>query len=226
QNAILTAAMRVNAPVVIGENLYMYGDTDGAPLTEDLPYRAKTRKGKVRGQMALDALKMHRDGKVRVVIGRASDFFGPGVRASAMGERVFIPALNGKSASLLGNIDLPHTFSYIGDVGKALVMLGEHEETYGEAWHLPSAPAVSQRAMAELIFSQIGTKPKIRSAGKWMMALAGLFVPAAKEIVEMMYEFEKPFVMDSSKFERRFNVTATKTDIAIRNTIEWYHHHK
>jgi nucleoside-diphosphate-sugar epimerase len=226
QNAILTAAMRVNAPVVIGENLYMYGDTDGAPLTEDLPYRATTRKGKVRAQMALDALHMHRDGKVRVVIGRASDFFGPGVRASAMGERVFIPALNGKAASLLGNIDLPHTFSYIGDVGKALVMLGEHEESYGEVWHLPSAPAVSQRAMAELIFSQIGTKPKIRSAGRWMMALAGLFVPAAKEIVEMMYEFEKPFVMDSSKFERRFNMTATKTDTAIRNTIEWYSSHR
>ena len=226
QNAILSAAARVNARVVIGENLYMYGDTDGAPLTEDLPYRATTRKGKVRGQMALDALQMHRDGKVRVVIGRASDYFGPGVRASAMGERVFIPALNGKSASLLGNIDLPHTFSYIGDVGKALVMLGEHEETYGEVWHLPSAPAVSQRAMAELIFSQLGTKPKLQSAGRWMMALAGLFVPAAKEIVEMMYEFEKPFVMDSSKFERRFGVAAMNMDEAVRNTIEWYRHHK
>lgn len=225
QNAILTAAARVNAPVVIGENLYMYGDTDGAPLTEGLPYLAKTRKGKVRGQMALDALQMHRDGKVRVVIGRASDFFGPGVRASAMGERVFIPALNGKAASLLGNIDLPHTFSYISDVGKGLVLLGEHEETYGEVWHLPSAPAVSQRAMAELIFSHIGASPKIQSAGRWMMALAGLFVPAAKEVVEMMYEFEKPFVMDSSKFEHRFNVTATKTDAAIRNTIEWYRTH-
>jgi nucleoside-diphosphate-sugar epimerase len=225
QKSILNVAMRVNAKVVIGENLYMYGDTDGAPLTEDLPYLAKTRKGTVRAQMAIDALQMHRDGNVRVVIGRASDYFGPGVLASAMGERVFIPALKGKAASLLGNIDLPHTFSYIGDVGKALVTLGEHDDAFGEAWHLPSPPAISQRAMAEMIFSQLGKEPKTQAAGRWMMTFAGLFVPAAKEIVEMMYEFEKPFIMNSSKFERRFGIPATKTEDAVRNTIEWYRYH-
>ncbi len=225
QRSVLNAAMRVNATVVIGENLYMYGDTQGAPLTEDLPYLAKTRKGTVRAKMALDALQMHRDGKVQVVIGRASDYFGPGVLASAMGERVFIPALKGRAASLLGNIDLPHTFSYIGDVGKALVILGEHDDAFGQAWHLPSPPALSQRAMVEMVFSQLGKEPKTQSAGRWMMTFAGLFVPAAKEIVEMMYEFEKPFVMDSTKFTQRFGMHPTNSDEALRNTIEWYRHH-
>lgn len=225
QRSVLNAALQVNAKVVIGENLYMYGDTDGAPLTEDLPYLAKTRKGTVRAQMAIDALQMHRDGTVQVVIGRASDYFGPGVLASAMGERVFIPALKGKAASLLGNIDLPHTFSYIGDVGKALVILGEHDDAFGEAWHLPSPPAITQRAMVEMIFSQLGREPKMQAAGRWMMTFAGLFVPTAKEIVEMMYEFEKPFVMDSTKFEKRFGIHPTNSDEALRNTIEWYRHH-
>jgi nucleoside-diphosphate-sugar epimerase len=225
QRNILDTAAAVGASLVIGENVYMYGDTNGKPFTEDLPNAAETRKGRARAAMAEEALKAHNEGRVRVVIGRASDYFGPEVFASAMGERAFLPAVQGKAASLLGNIDLPHTFSYIRDVGTALVTLSGSEDAFGQIWHTPNAETVSQREFMRLVSEETGRPVKLRVAGKTMMQLAGLFVPTAKEIVEMMYEFDKPFIVDSAKYERKFGTSATPLSSAIRETVKWYRNH-
>jgi nucleoside-diphosphate-sugar epimerase len=222
QKNIMMAAAKNGAKLIIGENIYMYGDNNGRPYTEDLPNNAQTRKGKTRAAMADEALQAHRDGTVRVAIGRASDYFGPYVLASAMGERAFLPALRGRAASLLGNIDLPHTFSFIKDVGRGLATLADHDDALGQIWHTPNSEPISQREFMLRVFAEIDTTPKMQAAGKTMMQFAGLFVPAVKEIVEMMYEFDKPFIVDSSKFENRFGDVATPLDTAIRETVDWY----
>jgi hypothetical protein len=41
----------------------------------------------------------------------------------------------------------------------------------------------------------------------------------------VIYEFEKPFVVDSSKFERTFGVVATPIAGAIKATVAWYRAH-
>ena len=127
QASILEGTARSGARLVIGENLYMYGEVSG-PIHEGLPYAAKTRKGRTRAQMAEAALSAHQAGKLPVVIGRGSDFFGPGVLDSSLGERAIMPALQGKTAQLFGKLDIPHTYTFIEDFGKGLVMLGEHEK--------------------------------------------------------------------------------------------------
>jgi nucleoside-diphosphate-sugar epimerase len=222
QTNILNAAASVHAKLIIGENLYMYGDTDGKKITEDLPYAAATRKGKVRAQMALDALQAHRDGKVRIAIGRGSDFFGRYVLGSAMGDRQFGFALKGKKASLTGNIDLPHSFTYINDFGKALVTLAENEQSFGKAWHVPNAGPFTQREFIIKVYKDLEKEPSYSSMGKLMMQIGGLFVMEARESVEMMYEFEKPFIVDSAKFEKAFGWKATPIEEAIQATIQWY----
>ena len=226
QAAIIEGLTGTATKLVIGENTYMYGDTDGKPLTEDLPYAATTRKGQVRAAMSEAALAAHKAGKVRVTIGRGSDFFGPWAVDSGFGDRVFYPALAGKAASFGGKLDLPHTATYIGDFGRGLVVLGEREEALGQAWHVPSdRPQITQRQFAELIYRETGHPSKASGVSKPMMAMAGLFIPGARETVEMMYEFEKPFVVDSGKFERAFGVTATPIEDAIKATVAWYRAH-
>ena len=222
QASILDAAAGAGAKLVIGDNLYMYGEVDG-PIHEDLPYKATTRKGKVRAQMAQDALDAHRAGVVRVAIGRGSDFFGPYGQGSAMGDRVFPPALIGKKASLIGNLDMPHTYTYLPDFGAALAVLGERDEALGQAWHIPNdRPEITQRDFMTLVFKENGLPPQMSGMGRAMMRLGGLFIPVAREGVEMMYEFEKPFVVDSGKFERAFGVKATPLAESIRATVAWY----
>jgi nucleoside-diphosphate-sugar epimerase len=222
QTSTLEAAATAGAKYIVMENVYMYGDTDGQPITEDLPYNAHTKKGKVRAQMTQDVLAAHQSGKVRATIARASDFYGPGVLESAAGDRVFGFALEGKAASVAGNLDAKHSYTYIDDIGKALVILGERDEALGQAWHVPNAEVTTTRQFIVLIFEVLGQPAKISAMGKMMMRIGGLFIPAAREIVEMMYEFEKDFVVDSSKFTKALGLQATPYREGIKATVAWY----
>lgn len=222
QQAVLDAAAQASAKLVAIENLYMYGSTNGQPMTEALPFRATTRKGRVRAAMADDLLRAHSEGRVRVAIGRASDFFGPRVRASAVGDRVFPAALRGKAMQVVGNPDLPHTYTYIRDIAQALALLGERDEALGRAWHIPSAATVTTRRFLELVAEETGTGCRVQVAPRWLLRLLGLINRDAGELVEMLYEFEEPFVVDHGEFERTFGLAPTPLRQAIRETIEWY----
>ena len=227
QKSILDGVTGSSAKLVLVENLYMYGESNHKPLTEDLPHNAHTRKGKARSEISNAAFAAHRAGKLRVTAGRGSDFFGGwGLPTAVMGERTFYPMLHGKAASLIGNIDVPHTHTYIADFGKALVMLGERSEADGQAWHVPNDnPRVTQREMVKLIAAELGIEPKLSTMGRTMMWIGGLFIPEAKEQIEMMYEFEQPFIVDSSKFEQTFGMQATPMKEALKATVAWYKSH-
>jgi nucleoside-diphosphate-sugar epimerase len=222
QASILEGAAANGAKLIVGENLYMYGDTDGQPIHEGLPYSAHTRKGRVRGKMANALLEAHRTGKVRVAMARGADFYGPGVLGSALGERTILPLLQGKPAEVTGSLDQPHTYTYISDFGEALAILGEYDEALGQAWHVPNPPTLTQRELVTLFFKEAGLEPKFSVMGKFMLMMGGLFIPAAREMVEMAYEFEKPFRVDASRFVKAFGDIATPHETAVGETVAWY----
>jgi nucleoside-diphosphate-sugar epimerase len=221
QDSIVRGVAASGAKLIVGDNLYMYGAVNGL-LREDLPYAATTRKGCTRAQMAESLLTAHRKGLLRVAIARGSDFYGSGVLDSVMGERVFPAVLAGKTASAVGNLDLPHTYTFIDDFGKALVVLGEQEEALGQIWHVPNAETITTRQFLNLAFKEAGHLPKMSGMGKLMMRLGGLFIPGARETVEMMYEFERPFVVDHSKYVKAFGNHSTPIHEAIQRTLAWY----
>lgn len=214
------------AKLVIVENVYMYGDPHGKPMTEDTPYNAHTRKGRVRGEISTAAFAAHKEGRVRVTAARGGNFFGPWGTDSTMGERVFYPLLRGKPAQLIGRTDIPHTHTYVKDFGTALVILGKRDEADGQVWHVPNdQPRLTQGELVRLFAEEAKVGAKINSMGRTMMAIGGLFIPEAKETVEMMYEFDRPFIIDSSKFENTFGLKATPIRAAIKATVEWYKSH-
>lgn len=222
QASTLAAAASAGAKYLVMENVYMYGDTNGQPIREDSPYHAHTKKGRVRAQMAKDVLAAHQAGQVRAASARASDFYGPGVLSSAAGDRMFGFAVEGKAASAAGNLDAKHSYTYIEDIGTALVILGERDEALGQVWHVPNADATTTRQFVNLIFEELQQPARMSAVSQRMMRLAGLFIPGARETVEMFYEFEKDFVVDSSKFTRTFGLQATAYREAIKHTVAWY----
>jgi len=226
QKSILDGLTGSNAKLILVENVYMYGKMNGKSLTEDLPYLAQTRKGRVRGEISTKAFDAHKQGRVRVTAARGGNFFGPWGTDSTMGARAFYPLLHGKPAQLIGRTDLPHSHTYVKDFGRALVLLGEREEADGQAWHIPNdQPKMTQGEMVRMFAEEAGVEPKISRMGKLMMTIGGLFIPEAKETVEMMYEFDEPFVIDSSKFEKTFGMKATPIREAIKETVAWYKSH-
>lgn len=216
-HAIVDAAAAAGAKLVVMDNLYMYGRVSG-PMTEATPRNAQGKKGRLRIQLEHLLLEAHRAGKIRMTIGRASDFYGPNAHSAPM-MLVIEPALVGRKASWLGNLDAPHTLSYLPDVAWGLVTLAEREESLGEIWHIPAADPLTGRQFIELVFQQLGRPPRMRVIGRPMLLLAGLFSAEIRESAEVFYQFERPFIMDATKFSRRFGTRITPHPEAIRHTL-------
>lgn len=217
QTAILDAAMANNAKLVVAENVYMYGDTHGAPMDETTPNRAATKKGLVRKALTEQIADAVQQGKVRAARVRGSDFFGPDDPIYA--DLFFKPALQAKTVNMLGRLDVPHSWTYAPDFGKALALAGTRDEAMGQIWHVPSDTAVTQQALLDLMSANAGHPVKGMAAKKWMLRALGLVQPAVGEMVEMYYEFEQPFVLNSDKFTRMFGMQPTPLAVAVRETM-------
>ena len=159
----------------------------------------------------------HAAGKVRVASVRGSDFFGPDDMIYT--ENLFIPALQGKKVNAMGRLDQPHTWTYAPDFGKALAIVGTHDEALGQAWHVPCEAPRTQQQVLDAISAQIGKPTSAMVGGKLMLSLIGLFNKTLAEMPEMLYEFTQPFILDSSKFTRTFGVQFTPFAQQITDTI-------
>jgi nucleoside-diphosphate-sugar epimerase len=223
QRGVLAAAERAGALLVSLENLYGYGPTGGRPMTEDLPLAATTVKGRTRASMTGELLAAAEAGRVRIAIGRASDFFGAGVTTgSTLGERVFGNALAGRRADFIGDADLPHTYSYVPDIAAGLVTLGTDARAAGQVWHLPGPPTVTTRALLDLVAAQVGHPVAIRSVPKLAVRALGLINPMLRGLAELSYQFDEPFVLDTTKYEAVFAAGGTPLAAAIAATVAWY----
>lgn len=222
--SILGAAESSGAKLVFADNLYAYGPVDG-PLREDLPATASGRKGRTRVEVAAEMLAAHAEGRVRVTIGRASDYYGPGGANSTSGETVFGRALAGRRPQWTGKLDVPHTFHYLPDIARGLVTLAEQPEADGEVWHLPAAEPLTAQAFFDLVFEAAGrpTPAKAQIAGPALLAVAGIFSPMLRELRETAYQFRRPFVVDSSKFQSAFGrPELTPHRDAVERTVDWF----
>lgn len=222
QRGVVEAAARAGADLVIADNLYMYGDPDGAPISESSIQQPATVKGGVRKSMADEALAAHHSGMLRVAISRASTYFGPGHDQSS--KAIFSEALRGKPMRFLGRMDMPHSLSYVPDAAHAMVALGTGDSGWGAAWISPVQPAITQGEFAERVWAASGNAGPMRvtQVSRLMLGVLGLVVPMIREVPEMLYQHEKPFVVDSSHFEGEFGLRATPMADAIASTLEWY----
>jgi nucleoside-diphosphate-sugar epimerase len=223
QAAALAAARSTGARYVSIENLYMYDSSK--PITEDSPILPRSKKGELRARMAEEVMAAHQRGDIRATALRSSDYYGPGVLGSALGEMVFGNLVSGKKAQLGGSAVMPHSFAYIEDVGRAATMLGTRQDSLGRAWIAPHAPALTQGAMVEKACRALQINPQMTVVSPLMMRIAGFFIPEARASVEMMYEFTDPFVVDSNRIQRAFGLEPTPVDIAIERTTSWYKKH-
>ena len=217
---VMHAAEATGARLVYGDNLYAYGPVE-APLTEILPSKATGSNGRLRTELAAKLLDAHRAGRLRATIGRASDFFGPRVRLSTVGERVFGALLRDKPAQLLGNPDLPHTVTYIYDFAEGLVTLGERDEALGEVWHVPSAETLSLRQFVGLVAAKASRPARVQVARSLIIRFLALINPTLRAVAEQLYQSERPWVVDHAKFAAAFGAHPTPHPEAIARTLNW-----
>jgi nucleoside-diphosphate-sugar epimerase len=221
-NAMVAAAESSGAVLVIMGNLYGYGPMT-RPMKESDPLASTGVKGGVRIKMWRDALAAHESGRIRATEVRASDFIGPRVLNSHLGERVIPRLLKGKGVQVLGNPDMVHSFTFMPDVARALVTAATDERGWGKAWHVPTNPASTSREMITMMCKIAGVEHvKVSSIPRAVLKVGGLFSPLLRELPEMLYQFDRPFIVDSSLFTSTFGQSPTPLQEVLTSTVNWY----
>ncbi len=225
QRGILGGAAAAGAKLVVMENLYMYGPHGGVPMTEATPLRGSGSRSTTRRLLTEELFAAHRAGQVRATSVRASDLLGPHVSESLVGDRFFGPFLAGKKVQLFADPDVLHSVSFVGDVGRAMVMVGARDEALGRAWHVPNAPAVTLRAFAQLVEEETGMLARMsfvpRAVTRVLLPIVGLAVPPMRGLVENLYVFYEPYLVDHGAYAAAFSDEVTPLREAIRQTVAW-----
>jgi nucleoside-diphosphate-sugar epimerase len=223
---LIAAAGQAGARLVVLESVYMLGRTGGRPMNEDTPMNPCSRKGEIRAREAERLFEAHRRGEVRATAGRASDFYGPGATASHVGDPFWKPVIAGGRGRVLVDPDAIHTYHYVLDVAAGLATLGTAgDDAYGTPWMLPCAPAETLRALTARFSRYLGRDIGLAVMPRWAMKITGLVVPMLREIDEMMYQWEEPFVIDDRRFRASFAVETVDREKAAADTVTWAKSH-
>jgi nucleoside-diphosphate-sugar epimerase len=216
--ALIAAAEASGAVLVTTGNLYGYGAVDGV-MSEELPLLPNTVKGQVRAQLWLDALKAHEEGRIRTAEVRGSDYLGAGA-VSPFSVTVLPKVIAGKRGMMPGDLDAPHSWTYVGDVARTLVAVAGDESAWGRTWHVPTPAPLSVRELAGRAAELAGApQARVATMPSFVLRLAGLADPAAREMVEMQYQWQRPFVLDSTAATVAFGIKPAATDDALREMI-------
>ncbi|HAF29274.1 MAG TPA: NAD-dependent dehydratase [Bacteroidales bacterium] len=218
---VIHACKTNNSKLVFFDNIYMYDPDHLNPMTEETSINPSSKKGKVRAKIAKMLMDEVGRGNLQALIARAADFYGPGIKGnSVLTETVFNNFKNGKKANWLGSINFKHSFTYTPDAAKAVALLGNTPDAYGQVWHLPTcSDPFTGKEWIENIAKEMGVKTNYQLAPKLIVRILGLFIPIMKEMVEMIYQYDRDYVFDSGKFEKRFNFKPTPYIEGIKTIV-------
>lgn len=222
--SILRAAEESGAVLVTMGNLYGYGPVD-VPMSRDLPLRPSDHKGELRARMWEDALDAHRAGRVRVTEARASDYLGPTAPVSSSILAMYANStLAGRTARVFSDPDQPHVWSFVDDIAATLAVLGADARAWGSPWIVPSSPAASIRDVLRAFGRLAGTgEPRLTVVPRGLLRAGGVVIPILREVAGVLYQFDRPFLVDAAATTATFGVTATPWDEVLEATAAAWH---
>lgn len=216
---VIAGARSAGARLVYADNLYAYGPQREV-LSETTPCKPVGNKPKLRAAIADLFLEAHAGGGVPVAIARASDLYGPGVNSALANAAFFSQALAGRTLPLPGDVSAPHTFSFAPDVARAIARLGTAEDAWGEVWHVPSAPAVSLLELVGRIGALGGQQPRVARVPSLALRAYSLFNRDARELLEMSFQWDRPYLVSHEKFTARYGLEPTSLERGLQQTVQ------
>ncbi|MEV8182353.1 NAD-dependent epimerase/dehydratase family protein [Specibacter sp. NPDC078692] len=218
ERTVLEAAAEVGAVVVFPESLYSYSSPENV-MAEHSPRLARYGKRGVRTMLLAARAASH----TRTVSVVASDFFGPHVHTAHAGDRMVPLILAGKRIQVLGRAGVLHSFTYVPDLAAAMIRAADTPEAWDRVLHAPTLPALTQRELADAFAEAAGTPtPALGAVPSWIIKAAGIVSPPMRELAELLYQFQRPFIMDSTASEELLDLAPTPLDIATQATIRWW----
>jgi len=213
---IIAAAQANKFKVIFLDNVYMYGQVDGR-MTEDSPIKPASKKGEVRAEIARMLQDAMQSDGVTGVIARSADFYGPHTRIS---DAFFQGAFSDGVAKWMGNPDVMRAWSYTLDNAKALAILGNDERANGQVWHIPAAEAMTGREFISLAGSILGKELGVVTVPAPGAKAREAFAQQAPEIADMMYQYDHPYVFDSTRFQETFGMQPTSYEKGFKHVFD------
>lgn len=219
---VVEACLEHKTKLVFFDNVYAIGGDNVNHITENSPISPSSKKGEVRAAVDKLILETVQKGELEAIIARSPDFFGPVKKQnSLLMTMVYDNLAKGKAAQWFCNADVVHTMGYTPDLARGTAILGNTEDAFNQVWNLPvDMNALTGRQWVKLFAGEMKTPDKVQVLPIWVLRLFGLFVPVMKELPEMMYQFDRPYNFDCSKFIARFNYKPTKNGEAVSQTIK------
>jgi nucleoside-diphosphate-sugar epimerase len=218
---VISACEKSNSKLIFLDNIYMYGPIPlNVPFDESHPRSPSSKKGKVRKEISEMVIQAHKHNRIKAIIARAADFYGPNVTNCALYPSYIENIINNKNPQSLAKLKVRHTYSYIPDIAKALVLLASEESCYGEVWHLPVSEAITITETTILINKILKTNYQVSYLPSLMRKALSLFIPALAELSEMMYQFDYDYIMSYDKFKKKFpDFKETPMEEGLRNML-------
>lgn len=217
--AVIQSCKKHNAKLVLFDNMYMYDCDHLSMMTEETPVRPISEKGEIRRQVAAMVTDGINNGSLTALIARAPDFISP--TNSILTQSVYGNLKKGKKADWFANADKIHNFIYWLDAAKATALLGNTPDAFGQVWHLPSIKdRLTGKQWVALFAKELNVEPKIALLPTWMMGMIGLFIPIIREFREMVYQYDRDYFFDSTKFESKFNYKPVSAENAVKELIK------
>ena len=214
----IEACKRAGAKLIFFDNVYMYGKVSG-PMTEETAFNPCSHKGEIRAKIATMLIDEWKSGSLTAMIARSADFYGPDAQNAVPNLLVFQPLARNRKASWLVNDAVPHSFTYTPDAAQGLMQLAGRPDAWNQTWHVPTTPnPLTGKEFVALAANAIGVLPRHRVLSRPMLRIAGWFDPLVAESYEMLYQSDRPYLFDSSKFAREFGIAGTPYVDGIRST--------
>ena len=218
---VINSCINHNAKLVFFDNVYLYEKTSVPYMTEKSPINPPSEKGKIRKKLREMIMQEAEKSKLTALIARAADFYGPENKNSALTLMVVNNLMKGKKAQAFGNIDKIHTYTYTPDAARATAILGNTPDAYNQEWHVPTTKEkLTTLQWIEIIAKELNTDVKVQNVPAFMLHILGVFSPIMREFPEMLYQYEQDYIFDSSKFEKRFGISATSPEKGIKMLVE------
>ena len=218
--ATIDACIKHHAKLVFFDNIYAYGLNSIGHMAEDAPMDPPSKKGKVRKEIAEMLMNEVKSGKLDALTARSADFYGPDNDNSVLIEMVYKNIKKGKRANWFLDADKKHSFTYTPDAAKATAVLGNTQDAYNQVWHLPTDKnALTGNEMISLFNKEMNASKKAMVLPMFMLKILGIFIPVMREMPEMMYQYDRDYIFDSSKFENRFHIKPTTYNEGVKEIV-------
>lgn len=214
---VLDACAEHGAKLVFFDNTYMYPQTSDEQ-TEATPFRPAGAKGRVRAEIATALLDAMAQGRVQGLICRAPEFYGPGRTQSITNSMILENLRAGRPAKVMLRDDTLRSLIFTPDASRAMALLGNTADAYGQTWHLPCDDArLTARQFIELAAEALGVEARAVVLKRWQLALAALVSARARDARELLPRYAVDNLFVSDKFKARFpefRVTTFKQGLA------------